>query len=277
MQFAAVPVRTNGPANRLQQFTAREAGLLGRFSGVASFARCGRDQSIANPGGAQECWHQIVRGAARQCASRVDGQRQIIDFILPGDVFGPTTAHEEFAVEAITDDTIVASFPRRAIKQLAGSAAGLGGEFRDLTLAGAHRLQRQILILGRASAVGKVSAFLLDMADRLSIDDRCQFDLPMSRYDIADYLVMSVETVSRSLTALRRRGAIAFSGRREIRIVDRAALEVREPVVTELQWGAPGAVRRPGMRSPQDGWHRQGAASRAAEASAPDAPRPSER
>ena len=81
-----------------------------------------------------------------------------------------------------------------------------------LRLPAPHRLQRQILILGRASAVGKVSAFLLDMADRLSVDDRCRVDLPMSRYDIADYLVMSVETVSRSLTALRSHGTIALLG-----------------------------------------------------------------
>ena len=225
MQLAAVSIHANGPARYLQQSPPRDAGLLGSLSGVASFARRGRDQPIAKPGAAGECWHQIVRGAARQCAFQVDGQRQIIDFILAGDVFVPATAHEEFAVEAITDDTIVASFPRQAIEQLAASAAGLEGEFRNLTLAGAHRLHRQILILGRASAVGKVGAFLLDMADRLSIDECCQFDLPMSRYDIADYLVMSVETVSRSLTALRCRGTIAVSGRRGIRIVNRAALD----------------------------------------------------
>ena len=225
MRLAAVSVPIARPAHRLQQLTAREAGLLGCLSGVASFARRGRGQPIARAAGAQECWHQVLRGAARQCASRVDGQRQIIDFILPGDAFGPPTAHEEFAVEAITDDTIVASYPRQAIERLAGSDAGPGREFRDLTIAGAYRLQRQILVLGRASAAGKVSAFLLDMAARLSTEDCSRFELPMSRYEIADYLVMSVETVSRSMTALRSRGAIACSGRREIRILDRAALE----------------------------------------------------
>ena len=225
MQLAAVSVRTNGPVQYLKKSPALEAGLLGSLSGVATFARRERDQPIAKSGSGEECWHQIVRGAARQCASRVDGHRQIIDFVLPGDVFVPSGGSEGFSFEAITDHTVVASFPRRAIEQLAGTAACLGSEFRDLTVAGAHRLQRQILILGRASAMGKVSAFLLDMADRLSVDDCCRVDLPMSRYDIADYLIMSVETVSRSLTELRCRGAIAFLGRREIRIVDRAALE----------------------------------------------------
>ena len=225
MQLAAVSVRTNGPVQYLKEPPAPDAGLLGSLSAIASFARRERDQPIARPGSAEDYWHQIVRGAARQCASRVDGQRQIIDFVLPGDVFVPSTADEGFSFEAITNDTIVASFPRRAIEQHAGTATCLGSEFRDLTVAGAHRLQRQILILGRASAIGKVSAFLLDMADRLSVDDCCRVDLPMSRYDIADYLVMSVETVSRSLTTLRSHGTIALSGRRRIRIVDRAALE----------------------------------------------------
>ena len=228
MQRAALSVRLSVPAHCSQPFTTRQADLLGSLSGIASFAQHRRDQAIATPGRAQECWHKIVRGAARQCASRADGQRQIIDFILPGNVFVPDTAHSDFAVEAIADDTIVASFPRRMIERLAGTTAGLGSEFRELTLAPARRLQRQILILGRASSVGKVSAFLLDMADRLPVDDGCRFDLPMSRYDIADYLVMSVETVSRSLTELRRAGAIAFSGRRGIRILDGAALDKGE-------------------------------------------------
>jgi CRP/FNR family nitrogen fixation transcriptional regulator len=199
--------------------------FLGSLYGIASFTRRNRDQPIVKMDMGQECWHQLIRGAARQCASLYHGQRQIIDFILPGDVFIPAMNQGEFALEAINDNTIVASVPRREIEQLAGSTIGLGTELDELALAGAYRLQKQILILGRASAVGKVSAFLLDMATRLSVDSRCRFDLPMSRYDIADYLVMSVETVSRALTTLRSREAIEFFGRRGVTIVDRAVLE----------------------------------------------------
>jgi CRP-like cAMP-binding protein len=225
MPLAAASFRTDDSSQRLQQRSAGGAGLLGRLSGVASFTSRRRGQRISKPERGYECWHQIVHGAARQCVSRVDGQRQIIDFILPGDAFLQANAGEDFIIEATTNDTVVAAFPKRAVEQLAGSAGYLDSELRDLTAASAYRLQRQILILGRASAVGKLSSFLLDMADRLPDDGHGKFELPMSRYDIADHLVMSVETVSRSLTSLRGRGAIAFSGRRGITILDFMVLE----------------------------------------------------
>lgn len=225
MPLAAPSFRTGGAPQRVQQSSTGGAGLLGRWSGVASFTSRRRGQRIAKPGRGCECWHQIVHGAARQCTSKVDGQRQIIDFILPGDAFLPATAGEDFIIEAITNDTVVAAYPKRAVEQLAGSSVFLDSELRDLTAATAYRLQKQILILGRASARGKISAFLLDMAGRLPVDGHGKFELPMSRYDIADYLVMSVETVSRSFTSLRGSGAIAFSGRRGITIPDRTVLE----------------------------------------------------
>ena len=71
----------------------------------------------------------------------------------------------------------------------------------------------------------KVSSFLLKMAGRLSDQTLDHVDLPISRYDIADYLGLSVETVSRSLTSLKNRGLIALSGPRSVRIIDRDALE----------------------------------------------------
>jgi CRP-like cAMP-binding protein len=200
-------------------------GLLGDLLGVASVTRRGRNQRIARRDGEHDCWHRIVRGAARHCAPRRDGQRQIIAFLLPGDVFASANADDQFAVEAIVDNTVVASFPVPDVEQHAGSSPRLADSLRDLTLAGTYRLQRQILILGRVSAIGKVSAFLLDMADRLADDTLSRFDLPMSRYDIADHLIMSVETVSRSLTSLRGCGAIQSLGRRGVKIVDRMALE----------------------------------------------------
>jgi CRP-like cAMP-binding protein len=229
MRLAAPSVRTGLSAHHLERPPVDRSGLFGNICGVAPPARYVRKQQIAPTNSEHECWHQIVRGAARQCACRADGQRQIIDFILKGDVFVTAPAMDgEFFIDAITDGTIVASIPRPLVERLARCDANLESEWHDLALEGAYRLQRQILILGRASAMGKVSAFLLDMADRLPTDVRGGFELPMSRYDVADYLVMSVETVSRSFTSLRERGAVVFSGRRAVRILDRSALEVRE-------------------------------------------------
>jgi hypothetical protein len=89
----------------------------------------------------------------------------------------------------------------------------------------ASRFQRQILILGSTTAMGKLCAFLLDMQQSSAGNQPDMIVLPMSRYDIADYLAISVETVSRCLTALRARGAITLIRKREIRILDRGAFD----------------------------------------------------
>lgn len=99
-----------------------------------------------------------------------------------------------------------------------------------MTAAEIARLQTRILILGRIGSLGKVSAFLLEMADRLSSRTQASKTgegilLPMSRYDIADYLTLSVETVSRALTSLKQRGAIKLVGTRRVKIIHYDALE----------------------------------------------------
>ena len=90
------------------------------------------------------------------------------------------------------------------------------------------RLQSQLVIVGRTTAIEKVGAFLLDMSARVSSRSSDRVVLPISRYDMADYLGLSVETVSRSLTHLKQQGVIKLFGPRSVGIVDRAALECGE-------------------------------------------------
>jgi CRP-like cAMP-binding protein len=94
---------------------------------------------------------------------------------------------------------------------------------RNALLEAISRLHRLILNLGRTTAEEKVGEFLLKMSERLSGGPADRMVLPISREDIADYLALSVETVSRSLTRLNRRGVILLMGRR-ISIIDRNRL-----------------------------------------------------
>ena len=87
------------------------------------------------------------------------------------------------------------------------------------------RLQTQILTLGRTTAEAKVGCFLLRLAERMSTGPSDPLLLPMSREDIADYLAISIETVSRSLTQLKQRGVIRLMGTRKIMIIDRDAID----------------------------------------------------
>jgi CRP-like cAMP-binding protein len=155
-----------------------------------------------------------------------DGRRQIVELLLPGDFFGFTALTEyDSTVEAVAEGTIVASYPRRRVEMLAEADPQLSREILQVTFEALSRLQAQLMILGRITATEKVSSFLLKMAGRLSDQTLDHVDLPISRYDIADYLGLSVETVSRSLTSLKNRGLIALSGPRLVRIIDRDALE----------------------------------------------------
>jgi CRP/FNR family nitrogen fixation transcriptional regulator len=87
-----------------------------------------------------------------------------------------------------------------------------------------ERAQNHMLLLGRKSAMERIATFLLDLAGRIS--ENGQFDLPMSRIDIADYLGLTIETVSRSFTQLERQGAIEVPvHRRSIVLRDTAALQ----------------------------------------------------
>ena len=94
------------------------------------------------------------------------------------------------------------------------------------TMAHLQRAQHHILLLGRKSAQERIATFLLDMADRLSRSG--DMELPMSRQDIADYLGLTIETVSRTLTQLERDGFIAIPASRRIVLRDRAALDVMD-------------------------------------------------
>ena len=87
------------------------------------------------------------------------------------------------------------------------------------------------------SAEERVAGFLLEMADR--VPSNAAVELPMSRQDIADYLALSVETVSRSLTQLRRREVIRLTGTREIRILDRSALAKGDEDQTRISPSSP--------------------------------------
>ncbi len=187
---------------------------------------CHRGQAIYGPGDPAEEWYCVLSGLASKSVVTAHGRRQIIDFLLPGDFFGMTARDRHaMAVEAVTNGTRIARFPRRHLERIANADPEVGRLIRTLAFEAISRLQARLLILGRITAVEKVGAFLIEMAERLPDGSAEVMALPMSRYDIADYLGLSVETVSRALTDLKQSGAIRFSGKRHVRIVDRSALD----------------------------------------------------
>jgi CRP/FNR family transcriptional regulator, nitrogen fixation regulation protein len=186
---------------------------------------CSRGQIIYKEDTPVEYWYRVAFGVARRFSAKSDRRRQIVDLLLPGDAFGfGMRGKHHFAVEAVIDGTVVACYPRSRIEALTESDPHIAREFRDAVCDAMSRLHALILNLGRTTAEEKVGHFLVRMAERLSGGHADRVVLPMSREDIADYLALSVETVSRSLTQLKLRGVIRLTGTRQIRILDRTAL-----------------------------------------------------
>jgi CRP-like cAMP-binding protein len=184
-----------------------------------------QSQGIYRPSDPVDYSYRLIGGAARRFTTQRDGRRQIVDFLLPHDFFGFSTRHEHsFSVEAITEDTRVKRYPRARIDALIDSDPRVGRLIRDQTAAEIARLQARILLLSRITSREKINAFFLEMTRRLA-GGADVLVLPMSRYDIADYLAVSVETVSRCFTDLEGQGAIKFAGRRHVQLIDRKALD----------------------------------------------------
>jgi CRP-like cAMP-binding protein len=210
---------------RFKERTGADSSLQ-QLDALAVVTRLRRGAEICRQGHPAGHWHCVLQGAAEGSVLKLDGRRQIIDLLLPGDFFAFAVGQEyEFTSRAVLEGTLIASYPRREAEWLADSHPALAREIRLAAFNNLARMQAQLLILGHVSAVAKVGSFLLDLEARLSRRRGEPLLLPISRYDIADYLSLSVETVSRSLTELRQRGAIVFSGTRRVRILDRDALE----------------------------------------------------
>jgi len=214
------------PTSYRNQVMASQPHPLRSLDALAVLMTCHRGQEICGESRPAEHWYCIISGAARRYVLRADGRRQIVGLLLPGDFVGFSAGDQyDFTVEAIAEGTVVASYPRRRVELLADSDPQVARELRQVAFEGLARLQAQLLTLGRITATEKVSAFILEMAQRATRGRDDSVALPVSRYDIADYLAVSVETVSRSLTDLKKRGVIKFSGTRTLKIVDRGALE----------------------------------------------------
>jgi CRP-like cAMP-binding protein len=198
--------------------------LPAALEGLARTNSWGQGEIIYQQDAPADYWYRVVVGAARKCAIMPDGRRHIVSFLLPDDLFGFGFSHaHQFTVEAITACTVVARYSRRRAEIVAESDPDVSRRVREAAFESISRLQARMVLLGRNSALEKVAAFLLEMRDRCGspVD---LVELPMSRYDIADYLSIAVETVSRSLTEIRRRQLIALIGTRRFRILDEASL-----------------------------------------------------
>jgi CRP/FNR family nitrogen fixation transcriptional regulator len=168
-----------------------------------------------------EYLYKVMSGAVRTYKVLNDGRRQIGSFYLPGDVFGLEVGDlHSFSAEAVAD-TKVLVIKRSALVTLASRDTEVARQLWTMAARELQRAQDHIMLLIK-TAQERVAGFLLEMAERNA--GAMEVELPMSRQDIADYLGLTIETVSRTLTQLENSGAIAVPTSRHIVLRSRGVL-----------------------------------------------------
>jgi CRP-like cAMP-binding protein len=188
---------------------------------MGSQMRFGRNVEIFGEGEPAEYLYKVVSGAVRTYKVLADGRRQIGAFYLPGDIFGLEASDDHtFSAEAVSDSQVLV-IKRSAVMDLAARDSGVAQQLWTVTGHELQRAQDHVMLLIK-SAQERVAGFLVEMAKRAPSASTIQ--LAMSRQDIADYLGLTIETISRTLTQFEKSAAIALPTSRQIEIRNRAAL-----------------------------------------------------
>jgi len=184
--------------------------------------RFARNNEIYSEDEPAEFAYRVVSGAVRISKLLSDGRRQVSAFCLPGDLFGLEGVDtHNFSAEAIAD-SVIQIFKLSAIGQLAERDASVAGELWKAAARDLGRARNHMLLLGRKTALERIVAFLFEMAERADTGHLVR--LPMSRYDIADYLGLTIETVSRTLSQLENQDLIELISARKIILKDPSGL-----------------------------------------------------
>jgi len=180
-----------------------------------------RDAEICREGSPASYLYKVVSGTVRTFKALSNGRRQIRAFYLPDDIFGVETGPQHvFSAEAITEVKLLV-IERKVVVALAARDNAVAHQLWGLTSRELRHARNHVLLLIQ-SAQERVAGFLLEMADRVPAGD--EIELPMPRQDIADYLGLTIETVSRMLTHLEKGAAIALPTSRRVVLCSRSAL-----------------------------------------------------
>jgi CRP/FNR family transcriptional regulator, nitrogen fixation regulation protein len=195
-------------------FVISPSAILEGASSIPSFKmRFDREQEIYGEGEPAEYVYRVVSGAVRTCTFDAEGRRQIGGFYLPGDFFGVENSDtHRFCAEALAT-TELALFPVSALAGAAEKNKAIARALWSLMAAELSQAREHMLVVGKKSALERLVSFLNEMGKRAC---NTSMDLPMSRVDIADYLGLTIETVSRMFSKLERDHAIALNGARQV-------------------------------------------------------------
>jgi CRP/FNR family transcriptional regulator len=194
----------------------------GRFFAMAARIRLDARKLLFQEGDAADHVFNVTEGAVCVSKALADGRRQITGFLLPGDFLG-LSRDEIYAYSA---ETLTAAnlckFPRERFQRFLGENPHMEHRLLGMASNELAAAQDQMLLLGRKTAIERVASFLVSLSDRGAARGRpaSPLPVPMTRGEIADYLGLTIETVSRAFTRLRKQGLIVLETVDLVRIPD---------------------------------------------------------
>ncbi len=218
--------RPSVPAARPDE--VRGADPLDLLLRVATTITVAAEREMYGQGDEAEYCYRVVSGCLRTVKLMEDGRRQVGAFLLEGDCLGfDALGSHDFAAQAVTD-VVLQRYRRRDVEAMTDRHPALVRRLRDLAANDLRAAYDRMLLLGRKTASERIATFLLEMASRQNgtcqsgtgQSAACMIVLPMGRVDIADHLGLTVETVCRMISHLRRDGSV---------LVTPSGVELRNP------------------------------------------------
>jgi CRP/FNR family transcriptional regulator len=203
-----------------------DADELARLDQIKFYRSFAAGQTLMWAGDTMEFVASVVSGVASLTQTMEDGRTQMVGILLPSDFVGrPGRETAAYTVTATTD-VVMCCFRRKPFEQMLLTTPHVAHRLLEMTLDELDAAREWMLVLGRKSAREKIASLLAILARRDAAliqgetADQRSFDLPLTREAMADYLGLTLETVSRQISALKRDGVIILEGKRHVTVPD---------------------------------------------------------
>jgi CRP/FNR family transcriptional regulator len=224
IQCSGCPIRYRAVCSKCEQ---SELDVLEKMKSYRTYEA---GQTIVWAGDQMQFVGSVVTGVAALSQTMEDGRRQMVGLLLPSDFVGrPGRDTSPYDVVAATEVTLC-RFQKSPFERLLAQSPAIGSRLLEMTLDELDAARQWMLLLGRKTAREKIASLLSIFANRDAklkkspAAGRVQFDLPLSREAMADYLGLTLETVSRQISALKRDGVISLEGKRHVTVPDLVGL-----------------------------------------------------
>ncbi|MDO9640667.1 MAG: Crp/Fnr family transcriptional regulator [Pseudotabrizicola sp.] len=202
-----------------------EADELSQLEQIKYYRSYQAGQTVIWSGDKMDFVASVVTGIATLTQTMEDGRRQMVGLLLPSDFVGrPGRSSAAYDVTATTD-LVMCCFRRKPFEELMASTPHIAQRLLEMTLDELDAAREWMLLLGRKTAREKIASLLAIIARRdASLKEpraamaSITFDLPLTREEMSDYLGLTLETVSRQMSALKRDGIITLDGKRQVTI-----------------------------------------------------------